>query len=350
MSKAGIPAILGMLLLLSAIVSSQTRQPESFSTAIFENNSYIIADVQPASLMDTRVRFIKVYPACQSYRITEEDDVLENVTVAQLSGIADLCASDKVVSTIVKSWKKKTPEDIWEGIQGTAAQCGTELVVHRLPSAESIRFSTLQSKAPRIAALWSLHEQIRQRYSNETGHEPLAFGPNLGQTTLRDRAAREQAAIDIRSGKYDLVLPDLPLNWRKDGQEKLSEVMPSAEEAVSPEEDSGVVENLDQLAIEKKEPIPYPGMARVAHIEGEVKAEVFIDAESGAAQRVNTLTGHPVLRQSATDSLKKWIFSHPYFGPNPVMVVIRYKIECGVTVETSRSAAAKTKNRKPRKH
>jgi hypothetical protein len=340
-----------MVLLLGAIVSAQTRQPESFYTAVFENNFYLITDVQPASPMDTRVRFIKVYPACQSYRAREEDDVLENVSVAQLAGIADLCAPDKVVSTVVQSRKNKTQDEIRDGRQGTAAQCGTELVVHRLPSAESIRFSTLQSKAPRIAALWSLQEQIRQRYSNQTGHEPFAFDTNLGERRLSNRAEREQAAIDIRSGKYDLVLPDLPLNWRKDGQEKLSEVMPSEEEAVSPEADSGVVENPDQLAIEKREPIPYPAMARVAHIQGDVQAEVFIDAESGATQRINALTGHPILRQSATDALRKFIFKHPYSGPNPVMVVVHYKIDCGVMIDTSSSATAKTKkNRKSRKH
>jgi hypothetical protein len=168
---------------------------------------------------------------------------------------------------------------------------------------------------------------------------------------LTNRAEREQAAIDIRSGKYDLVLPDLPLEWRKDAQEKLSEVMPSAEEAVSPEEDSGVVENLDQLAIEKKEPLPYPSMARVAHIEGKVKAEVFIDSESGVTQRINALTGHPILRQSATDALKKWIFNHPYFGPNPVMILIRYRIQCGVMmIDTVSSSSGKSKKkRKSRK-
>ena len=77
MSKAGIPAILGMVLLVGAIVSAQTRRPESFYTAAFENNSYLIADVQPASPTESRVRFIKVYPACQSYRVKEEDEVLE---------------------------------------------------------------------------------------------------------------------------------------------------------------------------------------------------------------------------------------------------------------------------------
>src|SRR5690242_1058677 len=132
-----------MVLLLGAIVFAQTRQPESFYTAVFENNLYLITDVQPASPMDTRVRFIEVYPACQSYHVREEADVLENVTVAQLAGIADLCAPDRVLSSILRSQKKKTTDEGWDGQQGTAAQCGTELVVHRLPSAESIRFSTL---------------------------------------------------------------------------------------------------------------------------------------------------------------------------------------------------------------
>ena len=52
----------------------------------------------------------------------------------------------------------------------------------------------------------------------------------------------------------------------------------------------------------------YPAIARQLKIEGAVELEALV-SESGAVEKVNIVSGNPVLTRPAVDALKKWKFA-----------------------------------------
>lgn len=324
-------------------------QPESFYVASFEEGSWTIIDVQPASTADSRIREIRIYPACGTYRVRERDYILENISVNDLGQKSDLCASSDTLSTLISLLStKKRKYKLWDDRHGTVAPCGSRKVIHQLPARASLRFDVLESKAPQLAALWSLSSEIVRRKVEERDGSEVSV--KRWDQELSERSLAQEAVIEIRNGEFDLGLPDAPDNWAVDGKQKLSDLIPDPEEATSPEEDHGVVENIEQIGLEKIERIPYPQMGRIAHIIGDVTTTVRIDAASGEVISAIPLSGHPLLQRSAIDAIKTWKFVHPYFGPNPIEIVVHYKIHCPPIIETQMSSASrKLKKHRPKK-
>jgi TonB family protein len=52
----------------------------------------------------------------------------------------------------------------------------------------------------------------------------------------------------------------------------------------------------------------YPVMAKQLKIEGAVELEALV-SESGAVEKVNIVSGNPVLTRPASEALKKWKFA-----------------------------------------
>jgi len=320
--------ILALMILYSGVLSAQTVQPSSIVVGRFQNLFWYITDVQAASSSESRVRFISVDSHCTPFYLSSREYFFDRMSVPQLSEKADVCISESSLSRIIRSARKKN-EDGEFGEQVIAAQCGSELIVHHLPGSSSLNFMLLERKAPRVAALWALADDIRKSYETDTTQESRGADRSLKETGTSNRNLLEQAVSDIRAGNYDLVLPDAPPEMQKNGHMKLSELMPLPEEAraIKPE-NSGEVENIDQLRLEHSSTIPYPSMALIAHIEGEVKVEVYVDPASGRVLSTATSSGHPILSGITTDTIRSWVFVHPYLGPNPVPLVVRYKIHC----------------------
>jgi protein TonB len=61
-------------------------------------------------------------------------------------------------------------------------------------------------------------------------------------------------------------------------------------------------------AVTTKVPPDYPAIAKQLKIEGAVELEVLV-AESGTVEKVNIVSGNPVLTRPASDALKKWKFA-----------------------------------------
>jgi TonB family protein len=52
----------------------------------------------------------------------------------------------------------------------------------------------------------------------------------------------------------------------------------------------------------------YPALARQLKIEGAVELEVLV-AESGTVEKVNIVSGNPMLTRPASDAVKKWKYA-----------------------------------------
>jgi len=318
---------------------------ESFYAASFNGNEWSIIDVQPLSDSDSKVRFIRVYDACGSYRVREVDHVFEGVSVRELTGDADVCIPEKKLvremrrfpskeqDTNIEQWEPRSP--------GIEAQCGTERLIHHLVPSYLLDFEKLEDKAPGIAALWALPQQIlarcgeceEQLYSD---HRP-------------DRNLSQQAAIEIRNGDYDLALPELPEWLRTNGETKLSQIIPGPEEATGPEPNFGVIENVEHLALMGDPTVPYPTLALIAHVQGDVVLNVYVDPPTGLVQNVTTTSGHPILARAATDAISAWTFHNPYSGENPLRLTVHFTVRCPPTIDTTIRTAPSQRHRRRNK-
>jgi len=61
-------------------------------------------------------------------------------------------------------------------------------------------------------------------------------------------------------------------------------------------------------AVTNKVPPEYPAIARQLKIEGAVELEVVV-TETGMVEKVNIVSGNPVLTRPASDAVKKWKFA-----------------------------------------
>jgi TonB family protein len=323
--------------------------PQSFYLAAFEKDSWTIVDVQPASGVDTRVRFIRVYPACGSYRIDESEYLFENASVAELAAGADICANENTVADIIRSSGKKGEDLFGKKYQGIAARCGSHEYVHKLPPVESLRFSRVETRAPRVAALWILSQRISEKFLKETGRELFLHTP-WESHPAEERQRAEAAAVEIRSGDFDLATPELPDYRSEGGRSKLSDVMPDSQEAMAPEHNSVVVPHQDiQGLLIHEVTVSYPQMANIAHISGDVEVEVSIDPETGKVISAVAKSGHPILQQAATEAIRQWVIIR-YRGPNPLSLTVHFEYHCPPLIEAEKATSAnkiKKRSHKP---
>jgi protein TonB len=66
----------------------------------------------------------------------------------------------------------------------------------------------------------------------------------------------------------------------------------------------GVVE---QATLLRRTPTSYPALARQARISGTVRVEALIGTD-GRVKSAKAISGPPLLRQSAVDSVKQWTY------------------------------------------
>lgn len=74
-----------------------------------------------------------------------------------------------------------------------------------------------------------------------------------------------------------------------------------------------------EAVISKTHP-EYPALARQLKIEGKVELEAVI-AESGQVEKVNIVSGNPILTKPAADALKRWKFKPFLVDGKPARVL-----------------------------
>jgi len=342
-------AKIAFLLLIQPVLLLAQSSPESFRIGERDGDNWYVTDVQPISDTETRVRFISVYPVCGTYHVNEAEYVFE-APVQELAKSAALCMPEMQFNKAL-SWAARKHSEDYGHEQNISVQCGSDEIVRPLPDPNLLRFEKLQAKQPSVAALFNLGRELRDRFSKETGHEVFQCEHDCEKARMEQRAALEQAATDVISGEFDLILPPIPREWQKDGTSRLSLAMPSPQEAAAGREtDVGIVDDLDELGLEHAVEIPYPQMARIPHIEGDVAAELRVDSATGKVLSVTATSGHPILRSAVAETAKEWVLVHPYLGRNPAKLVVHFRIHCPVLIESSQSVAGikKKRSRKPR--
>ena len=86
----------------------------------------------------------------------------------------------------------------------------------------------------------------------------------------------------------------------------------------------------DEIRVQRLVAMPqYPLLAASARIQGEVRLRCII-AGDGRVQRVDVLSGHPVLAKAATENALQWAFAVPGSsedGGRTFTLVYRFRLE-----------------------
>jgi protein TonB len=72
-------------------------------------------------------------------------------------------------------------------------------------------------------------------------------------------------------------------------------------------------------AISKPQP-EYPAIAKQLKVEGTVELTAYV-SEEGTVEKVETVSGNPILARSAQDALKKWKFNKSMEDGKPTKFV-----------------------------
>ncbi|MCS7314579.1 MAG: TonB family protein [Bryobacterales bacterium] len=76
--------------------------------------------------------------------------------------------------------------------------------------------------------------------------------------------------------------------------------------------------------IRRREPV-YPALARQARIQGVVRLEAVIGPD-GRVEKVQAISGPPLLRQAAVDAVKEWVYEPGRLNGRPVSVTTQIEI------------------------
>ena len=78
------------------------------------------------------------------------------------------------------------------------------------------------------------------------------------------------------------------------------------------------------MVISRPQPL-YPQLAKQARIQGVVRLEAII-SKNGTIERLQLLSGHPLLVPSALDAVKQWRYRPTILNGEPVEVVTTIEV------------------------
>ncbi|HEX4948460.1 MAG TPA: energy transducer TonB [Blastocatellia bacterium] len=176
-----------------------------------------------------------------------------------------------------------------------------------------------------VMAFGPLAEAMRDLPRHVTIYDPVA-----GTTYMlnpKDKTASKVGAVMIR---------------KVEGKPATS-AAPKAETNAAPgtQRVSGGV--LQGNAIRKVQP-PYPAVAKAAGAEGAVQVAVTVN-ENGEVTSTEAVTGHPLLKEAATEAARQWKFKQTELNGQPVKVqgvlTFNFTLEGGASKEAREKAELK---------
>jgi len=66
----------------------------------------------------------------------------------------------------------------------------------------------------------------------------------------------------------------------------------------------------------------------IARVEGRVEFRLGVNAETGAIEKVDAISGHPMLQFNAAEAVRKWRLVPGTFSGDTVSAIIDYSLTC----------------------
>jgi protein TonB len=88
--------------------------------------------------------------------------------------------------------------------------------------------------------------------------------------------------------------------------------------------------NVQQVKLLRQiEPV-YPPLAKAARIQGTVRFTVIV-GKDGAVQRLQLISGHPLLVPAAQEAVKQWVYQPTLLNGEPVEVLTQIDVSFTLT-------------------
>ena len=278
----------------------------------------------------TRVRYIRAAPPdaqCQeTVTLKAAEALLKDTQVWEVPGKLNLCSfTEDEVDAAIKPYRYRGVASIWDtAAYGIVLKCGSSEKLLRLPYSDEVDFDRLVKNEPKIGALYDLAGNVVRR----------AFD---GKSPLHDLVAEQDVKVqergklvleELRSGKFDRGFWKPGLGHRSKGQSMRTVLMDYRGIYVSARREGRLVDKQD-LQFIKYVPAPYPQIAQMARIQGNVSLLVTASLKDGSVQEVKIVSGHPMLERSAVDAARQWVFQPGQEKLNaPIAVTLEFSFQC----------------------
>jgi TonB family protein len=265
--------------------------------------NYRIVDVR-ADGRDSLVRYIRVGNVdvgCPRLIVQAAEARVRGRSPADLAGSADPCA---VTQRSVRAASALGKLDRHVGFfSNVVAQCGSKERALNLPHVVAVDLQRMEASNPGIGALWSLIDNV--------------IRPTFGERDLfADRPEEDDLALqrfgvalipDLVAGKYERGRKNLLGSYATFRELLRYYPGPVAIARVKAKNNPKLV-NAQAYRFLEYQAAVYPPLARQARIQGIVRLQLVIDANTGDVRDATVINGHPLLTPSALAAAKKWRF------------------------------------------
>jgi hypothetical protein len=292
---------------------------------------YRVLDAKPEG-EDTLVRYSRISRVniyCPRVIVQSAEVRVSNTTPAQLAGGNNPCAvKPRDLAGALERYPAQGETSTAMSF-GIAADCGGARVLLKLPVQQSVDMQRLQHARPAMGRLWDLSWDIVSRLFGED--DIFQDRPEDGYLALQ--YAAEKLVPELMSGRYDgaleaahdgnvgkwdsptfrALLADYrgPITLQDAAKSHVAELLTPAPESL-----------LQFVAP------AYPHVAKLARVMGKVELRVTLDRTTGAVTGATAISGHALLRPSATAAAAQWRFHPQSTATETVNVVLDYKQQC----------------------
>ncbi|MFZ0639419.1 MAG: energy transducer TonB [Candidatus Acidiferrales bacterium] len=268
---------------------------------------------------DTSVERITLTPAADACILpakVETSSASLGQPVSELFGGMNPCAiPEKELRRELKRCKKCLVFSYAE--VAMQAQCGAQTRVIRSEILDKDMFDPKAAKTPKNTS-WTM--QLLSRLDGAVG--PGVMDKPMFAVWDEDQSSSGEASSaalrDISTGKYDGLFPSAP--------DKLSGLYLAAEKPVS--HPSVRLVSIEPFKPQAAALPPYPGIARLAHVEGDVSFSFYIGTD-GRPTGLVFQAGPALLRGAVTQAVADWSFQHAG-SVQELHATMEFKLNCPI--------------------
>lgn len=226
--------------------------------------------------------------------------------------------------------KHKGNVSVFEAVSfGVVARCGASAISFSLPMEQKVDMKGLRRVHPEMTRLWDLPSRITDK----------AFGPKdifHGRTEADDlilQRAGDRMVPELTAGRYDAGLRlAFHGSWGDDDPPTFRDILERYHGPVSGEAAKSNyvprVLNAHEYKFSHFIVPTYPGVAKLARIQGTTELHLTVQPDTGEVTGVEPLAGHPLLTPAAVEAARQWRFEPNSLKSGSVKVVVDFAPRC----------------------
>jgi TonB family protein len=302
------------------ILVSSRKLEELYLVDVWENDTtpfwesgIVHAQRRDSSVEVDYTRIASSTAPCNDPRLSGSHTTLHNTRLEDLTDGLDLCSID--VSRFNHNADKysKKPEAFASARSAVVARCGNEERIFKMPQFK-MNMKDLRQVEPSAEKLLGLFGRIREK----------SFpGEDLTDIQLDSEQFEKLKSGWFNDAYWYAVQSNSDIN-------QLHFILENYKH-IARGESGRIGALLDTEGYKLKQFIlpNYPLIAARAHLEGKVVLSLEVDRTTGRVVNAKAISGHVLLKDSATESVKTWQFEIPQTLPDRIKVLFDFSLQCG---------------------